>query len=135
MDRAHGLDHIHLIVTAYIDNAPTTAIQCEDWLRELVEIVDMQILMDAKAIYCEDLGNEGVTGVVGLTTSHSSVHFWADIPVPFAQFDLYSCRTFSVEKVFEHMSSWGLKRCNYMLINRDPSLPMMSVVDQGIFIP
>jgi S-adenosylmethionine/arginine decarboxylase-like enzyme len=70
------LNHRHIIVTAYCSNCPTSVEAGETWLRKLVDIVGMQILFDAKAIYCEDLGNEGVTGVVGLTTSHASFHSW-----------------------------------------------------------
>jgi S-adenosylmethionine/arginine decarboxylase-like enzyme len=129
------LNHLHLLVTAWVDNPPMTADAGTDWLRELVDIIDMQILMDATAIFCEDLGNEGVTGIVGLTTSHASFHSWHDAPRPFISFDLYSCRHFAVEKVFEHLAKWGLMKCNYVLIDRDPSHATMQIIDQGIFTP
>lgn len=125
-------NHIHLLVTAWVDLPPMTAQEGTDWLQKLVKIIDMQILMDAKAIYCEDLGNEGVTGIVGLTTSHASFHSWHDVARPFVSFDLYSCRTFSTEKVFEHLTLWGCTKCSYMLIDRDPNLESMQILDQDI---
>lgn len=131
----HELNHLHLLVTAWVDNPPMTAEDGTQWLHELVDIIDMQILMDAKAIYCEDLGNEGVTGIVGLTTSHASFHSWHNDPKPFVSFDLYSCRNFSIEQVFEHLKAWGLRRCDYILVDRDPKHGAIRIVDQGAFFP
>lgn len=126
----HDLNHIHLLVTAFVTSPPITAQQGEDWLKELVEIIDMQILMDAKAIYCEDLGNEGVTGIVGLTTSHASFHSWHDVEVPFISVDVYSCRVFDTDMVMSHIEkSWGMTRCDYMLVNREPN--NLHIVEQG----
>jgi S-adenosylmethionine/arginine decarboxylase-like enzyme len=131
----HGLDHFHLLVTAYVSNSPADAEAGEKWLRKLVEIIDMEILMDAKAVYCEDLGNEGLTGIVGLTTSHASMHFWPNASDPFVSFDLYSCRHFSTEAVFDHLKEWGMTKCSYMLVNRHPDLAKMEIVEQGVFTP
>ncbi len=123
------LNHIHLVVTAYVTQPPMTAEAGEEWLHRLVQIIDMQILMNAKAIYCEDLGNEGVTGIVGLTTSHASFHSWHDADEPFVSFDIYSCRDFSTESVFQHLLEWGTTHCDYMLIDRAPGA--MKILDQG----
>ena len=113
------LDHRHIIVTAFVSNPPLTVEIGENWLHELVDIVDMKILMNASAIYCEDLGNEGVTGVVGLTTSHASFHSWHDCEKPFVQMDLYSCRHFEIEDVLNHMLKFGAYEIDYVLIDRN----------------
>jgi S-adenosylmethionine/arginine decarboxylase-like enzyme len=126
----HTLDHRHLIVTAFLNNAPTSVEKGQEWLTDLVNLVDMQILMDAKAIYCEDLGNEGLTGVVGLTTSHSSFHAWHTIDQPFMNFDLYSCKDFSVESVLGHFKQFSPSVITYMLIDRNGG--MNRVVDAGV---
>jgi S-adenosylmethionine/arginine decarboxylase-like enzyme len=128
------LEHLHLVVTAWVDEPPMTAQEGENWLRRLVSLVDMQILMDAKALYCEDLGNEGVTGIVGLTTSHSSFHSWHAAKAPFVSFDIYSCRSFLPEVVFQHLMDWKMTKCEYILIDRNPETGM-KIVDQGTFIP
>lgn len=125
------LNHIHLLVSVFVNNPPMTASAGEEWLRELVDIVEMQILMDARAIYCEDLGNEGVTGVVGLTTSHASFHSWHAAPEPFINIDLYSCREFDTAAVLAHIGKWGVERGSYILIDRSPSNP--HIIDQGSF--
>ncbi len=113
------LDHRHIIVTAFVNNPPVTVKKGEDWLHTLVDIVDMKILMNATAIYCEDLGNEGVTGVVGLTTSHASFHSWHDCEKPFVQMDLYSCRHFEIDDVLNHLLEFGAYEIDYVLIDRN----------------
>ncbi len=123
------LDHRHMIVTAYVTNPPLSAQIGEEWLRRLVKLVDMQILMDAKAIYCEDLGNEGVTGVVGLTTSHSSFHAWHMAERPFINFDLYSCHDFPTQVIFDHLKEFGAVECRYMVIDRNEG--RNKVIDEG----
>lgn len=129
---AHGaLDHRHIIVTAYVTNPPMTAEDGENWLRELVDIVGMEILFDANALYCEDLGNEGVTGVVGLTTSHASFHSWHAAERPFMNLDLYSCKDFLVEDVLNHLTKFGAYECRYMVIDRNDG--MNKVVNNGIY--
>lgn len=126
-----GLNHRHILVTAYCSNCPTSVEAGENWLRELVDLVGMQILFDAKAIYCEDLGNEGVTGVVGLTTSHASFHSWHDAPKPFLTMDLYSCKNFSTDAVLDHLhEGFGAYQCNYLVIDRNDG--RNEVVEQGV---
>lgn len=126
----HDLCHRHLIVTAFLNNAPTNVETGEDWLTKLVEVVDMQILMDAKAIYCEDLGNEGLTGVVGLTTSHASFHAWHAVERPFMQMDLYSCRDFTVADVLEHMKVFEPTEVSFVVLDRNDGIN--KVVEQGV---
>lgn len=116
-----SLIHPHLVVTAYATNPPLSVESGETFLHELVDLVGMQILMDAEAIYCEDLGNEGVTGVVGLTTSHSSFHSWHAAERPFINFDLYSCREFDVGAVLAHLNHhFDCVEADYTLFDRAP---------------
>lgn len=127
---AGDLNHRHIIVTAYCTNCPTTVEHGENWLRKLVEIVGMEILFDANAIYCEDLGNEGVTGVVGLTTSHASFHSWHQVEKPFLTMDLYSCKNFSTDDVINHLEEgFGAYRVHFMVIDRNNGRNI--VVEQG----
>lgn len=124
------LNHIHLIVTAWGDRPPMTADEGNAWLLRLVELIDMQILMESRAIFCEDLGNEGVTGIVGLTTSHASFHSWHDAPRPFINLDVYSCRNFDTKVIFDHLKTqWGVGEVSYMVIDREDG--RNEVLEQG----
>ena len=89
----------------------------EDWLTELVSIIDMKVLMPARAIYCTNPGNEGMTGDVVIDTSHAAIHIW-DKDDSF-KFDLYSCKDFDTTKVIQHFKSFVLIDYTYVVIDRD----------------
>lgn len=115
--------HLHLIATVFVSRPPLTVEAGETFLRDIVETVGMEILLDAQVIYCEDLGNEGVTGIVGLTTSHASFHSWHLAARPFVSFDLYSCRSFNPNRVLEVLDQhFGLEEARWMLIDRADGL-------------
>jgi S-adenosylmethionine/arginine decarboxylase-like enzyme len=112
------LDHRHILVSATVANPPTQAGQFDEWLKELVQKVDMKVLMGPWSIYCETEGNEGVTGLICLETSHASGHFWHE-PEPFLKMDLYSCKHFEVQTILDHLAVWQPKEVNYTLVDRN----------------
>ena len=108
--------HKHILVTGYISEAPGEDFvpNLNDWFRRLVAEVGMNILFEPQSIWCKTDGNEGLTGVVGLDTSHSSIHFWPT----FYTFDLYSCKDFSLSSVVKMLSEFGTQKINYMMVHR-----------------
>lgn len=115
-----ALVHRHMIGTAYLSNPPKTSEAGEKWLTELVALVGMNVLIPAKAVYCDARGNEGVTGIVCLETSHASFHSWSELKQPFMSFDLYSCKEFDPNIVINHLRQFGLLDVDWKLIERDP---------------
>lgn len=113
--------HSHLLVSASIRSPDITAGGLIHWLNRLVELVDMEVFMGARARYCEDPDNSGITGDVVITTSHSSIHIW-DKPgkdgLPYLEFDLYSCKEFDPEVVLNHLRVFDLVKVDWMLIDR-----------------
>lgn len=102
MKTVHGLDHKHILVAAYdLKNPPKTAEEVDVWLRRLVDLVGMKILMGPYSILCQTVGNEGVTGIVCIETSHASIHVWSECVKPFLRMDLYSCKDFDENQVIE----------------------------------
>jgi len=97
--------HKHLIVTAHVAEPTKDPKVIENFLNNLVELVDMKIFMPARAKYCDDELNSGVTGDVVITTSHSSIHIWDNEPGnPYPgmlQFDLYSCKDYDPNDVLK----------------------------------
>jgi S-adenosylmethionine/arginine decarboxylase-like enzyme len=121
----------HVLVTGYLAEAPGPEYvpQLNDWFRRLVEAVDMKILIDPICVYCDDEGNEGVTGMVGITTSHSSIHFWSGEP-SFFKFDLYSCKDFTLDSVSDMLREFGTTKFTYTIVDRtDDEHP---VIDSGV---
>lgn len=121
----------HILVTGYIAEAPGPeyVYTLQDWFNRLVEAVDMKVLIDPICVWCNDEGNEGVTGMVGITTSHSSIHFWSGEP-SFYKFDLYSCKDFALESVAEMLKELGTYKFTYTVVDRtDDEHP---VIDSGV---
>lgn len=118
MSNIHHLNHKHLIVTAFVENPPKEAEPIKKWLAELVDLVNMKTLMGPYSIRCNTHGNEGVTGVVVIETSHCSMHSF-ETEKPFIKFDLYSCDDFSVDAVLKHLNRFGLISTEHILIDRN----------------
>ena len=121
----------HILVTGYLNEAPQAEYVTflEDWFKRLVEAVDMKVLIDPICVWCNDEGNEGVTGMVGITTSHSSIHFWSGEPA-YYKFDLYSCKDFALESVAEMLKELGTYKFTYTVVDRtDDEHP---VIDSGV---
>ncbi len=117
--------HKHLIVTGYT-NFKTSEDSVEvlnDWFVRLVDKVDMNILIDPKSVYCDTEGNEGLTGLVCIDTSHSTIHFWDG----FFKFDLYSCKEFDKNDVFELLGEFETLQVAYTMIDRtDDAHPVIA---------
>src|SRR5271170_4039425 len=86
--------HKHLLMDGIFLNPPTKPEILNDWFSRLVKAIDMEVFLEPQSKYCDIPGNEGLSGMVWLTTSHASLHFWNDIKAPFAKGDVYSCKEY-----------------------------------------
>ena len=112
-------NHQHLLVNAKLRKPPVSKAEIEEWLVKVVKAVDMEILAGPYSCQCADLGNEGVTGVIVLSTSHCSIHAWDKADVPYANFDIYSCKPFSLEQVEPLIAAFDPYFYEYMWIDRN----------------
>lgn len=119
----HNVTHTHLLVRAHVSNPPYLPEVLNTWLKELVEDIDMKILIPPKSVYCNDDGNEGISGIVGITTSHASCHIWNLLNPSLVQFDLYSCKQFSPDAIFKKIDEWSVVDLSYLHVDRNHSLP------------
>lgn len=109
--------HKHLLVTARVDSPTEDTNVIRKWLKDLVDIAGMKILIEPVAKYCDDIGNEGVTGAVVITTSHASIHIWKD----YIQMDLYSCKDFRPGDILEHIyRQFNVINWKWQIIDRSP---------------
>jgi len=116
--------HLHLLIRAEIKNPPGPE-DCDRIsliMRGMVEHVRMQIMLEPVSAYCSDLGNEGITSTVILTTSHCAMHIW-NLPAPdlsIMQFDLYSCAQFDVNEVLSYLASnFDIENASFKFIDRE----------------
>ncbi len=118
-------NHKHLVLNAFVKNPINTAEECECWLAELANIVEMDILIPPVAKYCDIEGNEGVTGTIVITTSHMSVHIWPT-EKPYIRMDVYSCKDFCVDKVVKYLDdTMGVVEEGHILIDRNALKPKL----------
>ncbi len=110
--------HQHLLIDADVLFAPTNEEYLKDWFNRLVKAVNMEVFHEPLAKYCDDPDNQGITGMVWLTTSHASIHFWDSPEQPFVHFDLYSCKEFELETVLTLFKEFCPTKLHYMIIDR-----------------
>ena len=109
-----------MILNATVRNPIISADMCVKWLTKLVDIIDMQILIDPVARYCDTEGNEGVTGTVVIETSHASIHVWHKEENPYIRMDVYSCKDFNPSDVLKHLDdAMFIVESDHILIDRN----------------
>ncbi len=112
--------HKHLILNAVVKNPIMTEEDCNCWLAELVNVIDMDILIPPHSKYCDIEGNEGVTGTCVITTSHVSIHIWSNVEKPYIRMDVYSCKDFDVQKVMDYVNdTMGVEVEGHIVIDRN----------------
>lgn len=120
------LRHKHLIIRAETRFAPKDEEYINSWLTLIIKHIGMNLAKglekNPQSYYCELQGNQGVTGVAILETSHCVVHIW-DEEAPFIlQFDLYSCSDFAVEDVLPFINLFEPTKVEYKFIDRENDL-------------
>lgn len=111
--------HQHLLIRGWITNPPKKEEELNHWFTNLVERVGMKVVAGPTSVYVSDPGNEGLTGTVTLATSHASIHIWDNLELPMMQFDIYSCKTFTLEQVVECFKPFGLVKAEWIMIDRN----------------
>lgn len=124
------LDHKHMLGKAFLRNPPRTVEIANEWLTKLVDLIDMKILMGPYSIDCQTLGNEGVTGVVVIETSHASFHCWHAVEKPFLMFDVYSCVDFDPETVRAHIHEYfDIEWIDYGVFDRNDGVKQIAAYE------
>lgn len=116
------LDHKHLILNANVKKPPTNTEHIIEWLKKLVEIINMKLVLGPYAHYCTAKDNEGLAAICAIETSHCSIHVWDKGKIPYLRFDIYSCSCFDVEKVIEHLKEFEPTSYEWKLIDRNDKI-------------
>lgn len=111
--------HNHLLLNGYTKTPPTDEAATIEWMRKLVEKIDMKVIQGPFASYVTKEGNRGLTCVVMIETSHIALHVWDEESPAFIQFDLYTCSTLPAKIVLDDLSdNIGLYDGSYMVLER-----------------
>ena len=111
------MEHKHLLINATFEKTPfkNTAFTAQ-WIRDLVDKIDMKILYAPRAVMCDKKGNEGISAFCLITTSHIALHSWETINPNLVQLDIYSCKDFDQHLVLEEFRKFSPNTlgCKYL---------------------
>lgn len=111
--------HNHLLVNGWTLNPPTEESVVIDWMRNLVESIDMKVIQGPYASYVTAEGNRGLTAVVMIETSHIAMHIWDENKPSKVQFDLYTCGELPVKQVLDNLeTNLSLFDYTYVVLER-----------------
>ena len=98
--------HKHLLIRAEVKNPPkeNDERRLVNWMRYLIEDIDMKLLFGPVTRYVDVEGNEGLTAIAMIETSHIAMHIWEKEDPPLIQLDVYTCGPFVPGTVF----GWGI---------------------------
>ncbi len=125
------LEHKHLIVRAELNNPPKCTSAIDLWMRRLVEQIDMKILMGPYSVYSDMVGNQGLTAVTIIETSHIAMHVWDEVDPALMQLDVYTCSTLNIEDVFKALEQFEPVKVEYKYIDREYGLTLL---DKGSIV-
>ena len=116
------IKHQHLIIRSEVEKPITDVEFAQKWFKDLVEKINMKILSGPYVEYSNQKGNEGLTGVVVIETSHCALHIWDREKPALAQLDIYTCSDLPIDIVFEHLKIMKPIKTHYKFIDREKGL-------------
>jgi len=116
------LVHKHLIVRAEVTNPPKDETLAKEFLRELIQNINMKILFGPEARYVDIPGNRGLTCFAIIETSHVVMHTWDECEPAMIQLDVYTCGALDTDVVFDSMRSFGVIKMDYKFLDRETDL-------------
>lgn len=136
--------HKHLIIQAFVKKPPKKEDErtIEAWLTKIVHDMGMEVLRPATAEYCAQVGNEGMTADILITTSHMVLHTWDTITedyhseddgvdpeikekyglMPFIEFDIYTCSDLDIQMAIDAVQIFEPVHLTYFYMNRKGGL-------------
>jgi S-adenosylmethionine/arginine decarboxylase-like enzyme len=119
------LEHKHLIVRAELNEPPYSTQEIKSWMRDLVHNIGMYILMGPYAVYSDMEGNQGLTAVTIIETSHIALHVWDEAEPALMQLDVYTCSSLDINDVFSAIQEWDPTKIEYKYIDREHGLTLL----------
>jgi len=113
------LEHKHLIIRAEVKSPPTDEVWLHNWLKQLVEKIGMKVCRGPITAYVDMPGNEGLTGVIVIETSHIAIHVWDAVDPALVQLDVYTCSTLDKDIIFKELEQWNPTKVEYKYLDRE----------------
>jgi S-adenosylmethionine/arginine decarboxylase-like enzyme len=113
-----ALEHKHLIVQARVGKPPKDVQYIEQWMKELIQAINMKIARGPIAFYSEMEGNVGLTCVAIIETSHVALHVFEDEDPALLEFDVYTCSDLDVQQVLTFLEEFEPMEVSFMFLDR-----------------
>jgi S-adenosylmethionine/arginine decarboxylase-like enzyme len=121
-----SVQHKHILINAQITDPLDTYQEAIDFLDDLVESIGMKKLMGPLAAYVNTPGNQGVTAIVGIETSHIAFHIWDEEMPARLQFDLYTCGPLDKDIVINKVKErFGVISADYRIFDRETGFVLL----------
>ena len=128
------LVHKHLIVRAEVNNPPKDETRAKEFLRELIQGINMKILFGPEAKYVDIVGNRGLTCFAIIETSHVVMHTWDECDPAMIQLDVYTCGELNTDVVFDFLKQFDPIKIDYKYLDRETDLHEIPV-NEDVVIP
>ena len=128
------LVHKHLIVRAEVRLPPKDETRAKEFLRELIEGINMKILFGPEARYVDIVGNRGLTCFAIIETSHVVMHTWDECDPAMIQLDVYTCGELNTDVVFDFLKQFDPIKIDYKYLDRETDLHEIPV-KEDVTIP
>ncbi len=123
--------HLHLLFNGEMKNPPKEPEFLVNWFYKLLQLIEMKVAIPPRAKYVTDPGNTGLTGVVGLETSHASFHVWDETNPGAIRFDLYTCGELNSKKVIDYVKeTLDPVTYEYLIVNRENGFKIQEIGNQ-----
>ena len=113
------LEHKHLIIRTEVNNPPRDEVWLQNWLTELVDKIGMKVCRGPVTAYVDMPGNEGLTGVVVIETSHIAIHVWDAVEPALVQLDVYTCGALNKDIIFAELEQWDPVKIEWKYLDRE----------------
>ena len=112
--------HNQLLVNGFTNSALKSEKSAVEWMQSLVDSIDMKTIQGPYASYVTKEGNQGLTCVVMIETSHIALHIWDEPNPAEIQFDLYTCGLLPIDQILRKLEDeLGLFDYHYLVLERE----------------
>ena len=116
--------HKHLLIRAEVKNPPkeNDDLLLVNWMRYLIQDIGMKLLFGPVTRYVDVEGNEGLTAIAMIETSHIAMHIWEKEDPPLLQLDVYTCGPFVPGTVLKALREFNPVKIRWKFLDREKDL-------------
>ena len=121
--------HKHFILRAEVKHPPGEKAKHRiwNWMFFLIKDIGMKIMFGPEVRYVRTEGNEGLTAVAIIETSHVALHVWDKQDPPLLQLDVYTCGPFKPEVVLKAIKEFQPTKIQWKYLDRETDLKTVDI--------